>query len=789
MKNFMTHKFTELTPSARINLIMGSNGSGKSSIVCAICLGLGGDPSSMQRSNELKGFIMKGADEAYVQIVLSGGPGKPDITVKRILTKDRFDPHRDAASRFFINDMIKPVTSIVFDKLMLDLNIQMDNQTQFLPQEKIGAFTENSPQRLLGHTMRAISTELTAEHEDLVKESKTVGTSALTIEALQREIAEIDGKIAKLAGALGNYEASERLDTQAKILNIQLLAAERDELFAQAEVIRVESVVSVEEYAKLGAEIPRVAAELTKAAEAKKEIEVEKKESDAEMKRASVALLQLHVTLEEDDDKIKVKIGEITSAEKAGKQMEVVLGKLETTLAASAKAYEAATKAMGTVDAKGVLAAKEEYTKLGAAVEKTEEDIEKSKGQVGDAERSLVKAERYLAEVEGVPARRRDAMFALKRTLAPASLLVKTAREKGELKGAVLGPLLLDIEVIDVRFAAQVELALNSDWARGFLVLNPDDERAMGAMDLQTSYSTFKETDAKEFLAKIPSRAEVEAMRVALGLTDLFCAPELARVPDTILGYLISKSLVHNKFISSDPNGVEKCLRNKAVIDKKEVICVDATVSCMGTYLQRSSVPKPKVLHIMLDSVKAAEARATVTSKKAAFDSASAGLTLLTKQLAELVQRHTNAKRVATSASSAAKLVETTKGTMASNEKRLKAHRETMASAASGKAFFAQTIHEVRGMQAALLRAATGLAGAAKDHRNAAETSAASALQLAFLKVKHQLLSIEHTKLKTKLNSADKNRAEIEKQILDLTKNANKLVSHMPTVPVYLGGA
>ena len=44
VRNFMTHSLIMAHPSPRLNLIIGPNGSGKSSIVCAICLGLGGEP-------------------------------------------------------------------------------------------------------------------------------------------------------------------------------------------------------------------------------------------------------------------------------------------------------------------------------------------------------------------------------------------------------------------------------------------------------------------------------------------------------------------------------------------------------------------------------------------------------------------------------------------------------------------------------------------------------------------------------------------------------------------------
>lgn len=44
LHNFMTFNHLKCKPGSRLNLVIGPNGSGKSSIVCAIALGLGGEP-------------------------------------------------------------------------------------------------------------------------------------------------------------------------------------------------------------------------------------------------------------------------------------------------------------------------------------------------------------------------------------------------------------------------------------------------------------------------------------------------------------------------------------------------------------------------------------------------------------------------------------------------------------------------------------------------------------------------------------------------------------------------
>lgn len=44
LKNFLTFSITECFPGPNMNMVIGPNGTGKSTIVCAIALGLGGKP-------------------------------------------------------------------------------------------------------------------------------------------------------------------------------------------------------------------------------------------------------------------------------------------------------------------------------------------------------------------------------------------------------------------------------------------------------------------------------------------------------------------------------------------------------------------------------------------------------------------------------------------------------------------------------------------------------------------------------------------------------------------------
>ena len=60
--NFMCHKHFDVKLGPLINFITGHNGSGKSAILTAITICLGGKATSTNRGGSLKSFIMNGEE-------------------------------------------------------------------------------------------------------------------------------------------------------------------------------------------------------------------------------------------------------------------------------------------------------------------------------------------------------------------------------------------------------------------------------------------------------------------------------------------------------------------------------------------------------------------------------------------------------------------------------------------------------------------------------------------------------------------------------------------------------
>ncbi|XP_041278107.1 structural maintenance of chromosomes protein 5 isoform X2 [Onychostruthus taczanowskii] len=125
MKNFLTYTVCEVRPGPNLNVVVGANGTGKSSIVCAICLGLAGKPAFLGRADKIGLFVKQGCMKGIVEIELFKSPDNIVITREIYVMNN--------ASVWFING--KAATLKTVEEKIAALNIQVDNLCQFLPQE------------------------------------------------------------------------------------------------------------------------------------------------------------------------------------------------------------------------------------------------------------------------------------------------------------------------------------------------------------------------------------------------------------------------------------------------------------------------------------------------------------------------------------------------------------------------------------------------------------------------------------------------------------------------------
>ena len=166
LTNFVTYENAEFFPGPNLNMVIGPNGTGKSSLVCAICLGLGWGAKHLGRAGEVGEFVKHGMPDAQIEIELQRRRSEPfNHVVRSRIT-------RDGNSReWWLNN--KKTSLKAVQELTRSLSIQIDNLCQFLPQDKVSEFAALTPVELLQQTQRAAAPEEMLEwHNQLKKYRK-----------------------------------------------------------------------------------------------------------------------------------------------------------------------------------------------------------------------------------------------------------------------------------------------------------------------------------------------------------------------------------------------------------------------------------------------------------------------------------------------------------------------------------------------------------------------------------------------------------------------------------------
>ncbi|XP_068136370.1 structural maintenance of chromosomes protein 6 [Hyperolius riggenbachi] len=148
LKNFMCHGM--LGPfrfGSNVNFVVGNNGSGKSAVLTALIVGLGGKAATTNRGSSIKGFVKDGQSSADISITLRNRGSdafKPDvygesIVVHQHLTTDGGRSYKMKSSTGTLVSTKKEELNFILDHF----NIQVDNPVSVLTQEMSKHFLQS----------------------------------------------------------------------------------------------------------------------------------------------------------------------------------------------------------------------------------------------------------------------------------------------------------------------------------------------------------------------------------------------------------------------------------------------------------------------------------------------------------------------------------------------------------------------------------------------------------------------------------------------------------------------
>ncbi|XP_060660787.1 structural maintenance of chromosomes protein 5 [Drosophila nasuta] len=162
-KDFVSYNEITYFPKEYLNVLTGPNGTGKSTIVSAIILGLGGDPQLLDRSSSIADYIKSNKSSAIITITINGRSKNSKESFKRTI-------NQNGQSHFYVNS--KELSKTKFLDIVASFNIQVSNLCQFLPQDRVQDFSKMNPQELLVNTMSSVCDDEFIKNFNDLKEMK-----------------------------------------------------------------------------------------------------------------------------------------------------------------------------------------------------------------------------------------------------------------------------------------------------------------------------------------------------------------------------------------------------------------------------------------------------------------------------------------------------------------------------------------------------------------------------------------------------------------------------------------
>ncbi|CRG83271.1 hypothetical protein PISL3812_00622 [Talaromyces islandicus] len=253
--NFMCHEHFSVELGPLINFIVGKNGSGKSAILTALTLCLGGKASSTNRGQNLKSFIKEGKESATIIVRIKNqgdGAYMPDEFGKSIIVERVFS--KSGAYGFKIKNEAGRIVSTKkadLDAITDFFNLQIDNPMNVLSQDMARQFlSSSSPAEKYKFFVKGVQLEqldhdyrLIEEYVDQIKQKLSLRSEDVRLLREQRDKAKRRLELSDQRTSL--RERVKNLRGQMAWAQVEEIERGRDSL--QGEIDRIqENIVSAE---------------------------------------------------------------------------------------------------------------------------------------------------------------------------------------------------------------------------------------------------------------------------------------------------------------------------------------------------------------------------------------------------------------------------------------------------------------------------------------------------------------------------------------------------------------
>ncbi|KAK7485360.1 hypothetical protein BaRGS_00023459 [Batillaria attramentaria] len=225
LRNFMCHSRLDVPLYPHVNFIVGNNGSGKSAVVTALVVGLGGKAAVTNRGTQIKSFIKYGKQTGEVEIRLRNrGPDayRPTEYGDSITVVRKFSA--DGGSRYMLKSVHGKLVSDKREELhkILDqFNIQVDNPVAILNQDTSRNFlhSKNACDKYK-FFLKATQLEQMQRDYELANERKTCTIDIITVK--EKMMPKLKVEVCKWEDKFKNLGAISDLREKVKSLKQEM---------------------------------------------------------------------------------------------------------------------------------------------------------------------------------------------------------------------------------------------------------------------------------------------------------------------------------------------------------------------------------------------------------------------------------------------------------------------------------------------------------------------------------------------------------------------------------------
>mmetsp|Transcript_41702 Transcript_41702/g.120457 ORF Transcript_41702/g.120457 Transcript_41702/m.120457 type:complete len:1122 (+) Transcript_41702:155-3520(+) len=466
LRNFLTYFDAEVRPGPRLNMVVGPNGTGKSTILCAMCLGLGGEPRLLGRASEIETFVANGEDEGEIEIELENSQG-PNPIIRREIRR-----HDSPKSVFYWNNE-HTTAKKVKERCLKEYDITVDNLCTFLPQDKVGGFSGFDSKQLLIETEKALgkSQKHYHTHMQLIEQEEDMRSGDNQRDTLEDRLKHLEQEGKRLERAKDLMEKRDVAVAQLALLKKKLLWLQIDDLVDEAKLKKRE----YKEYQKKCKELDA----------ASKPLQQEYNEAKANLQSVSAGSKKYEDSIRshqaEMDKQAKKYQNHQDKIERAQVELEMIdtnrqslQAKVEE-MRRKLEEYQAQIEQSPSLTAlrEEELQCRQEYKALIPDHDSAKQEYQRLIHEYREIEDEFKRAQTKVDKQQDEKARRRERIFRQNPNLKEISDWVQSNRRR--FRKEVVGPVMCEITTKDTKVAAYLEQHVPNAALKSFVVQCKED--------------------------------------------------------------------------------------------------------------------------------------------------------------------------------------------------------------------------------------------------------------------------------------------------------------------------